>query len=916
MVVFNKLPCLAINLVNETLKNARINSSAKRLTHLFLIRARILCHILFISTLMEFRVMPVFVENIFNHVPFQDLHNNAIKRKLFSLKLEILRTSKKDKQLRLREVERELGYEYLNVMRSAGSDFRCEFLRIIIEMVQKEEDLMFNTHSRKWKKLTDWDYPLSCESYVFSHKPYFHYYLKDNWWPDRNSFTIESDSKHNVDKCNAHQNNRHVTNDSSHDIPTNVIDLLEKGPKFRVPTMLNCNLIKETETQLDRLTYKMRYNEVLQQNNADDDTNKIIIPFSKNTVKLPEKMNKYEESCLFAFKREVIEIMKDEIRRNKNNSNYRQIQNDIKDTREFLKSNNLVAVKSDKTNRLVVTDINNHLNKSRELLHNTENYKTLDNSKFKRIETQANRLIKNICKDKLDKSDCQRLITMGSKPANFTTLIKDHKVQTNSWYPLRPVASTINTPTNKIDWLVSRILNQLLIFIPSYLKNTEQLLLKMKNISMESITRDNLFISLDVINLYPSIPISEAIHAVINFAEKWWSHINNFGFSLDELKKCLSFISYNYEIQFENRSFLQIKGCPMGAHFSPPFAIIFMHEVEETALAKLYSETGYKPTVYARYIDDIIMGPLEKDTTIINEILEIFNSINDNIKFTIEIPEYGKPINFLDISLETVDQGITYTWFRKPTHSNLLLHQESNVPFHMKRNFVLNTYNRIEARCSEDKEKMKKIKEFESILEENKYSKKQIISFKTQHAKKDKKIRKVKKKKTSLFINYISDNTNRKINKTIDKYGLNIKLVCKPAPQLSTILKNKKETHIEHKNNCVICKVITNNKCCQTRYVVYQFSCKLCQDEYIGQTARPFHFRFKEHKRSIEHKNGVSALSEHIENSHTGNNLTINDFNINFLEIFDNPVDCKISEAKYISLKHPRINRRNELPQW
>ena len=97
---------------------------------------------------------------------------------------------------------------------------------------------------------------------------------------------------------------------------------------------------------------------------------------------------------------------------------------------------------------------------------------------------------------------------------------------------------------------------------------------------------------------------------------------------------------------------------------------------------------------------------------------------------------------------------------------------------------------------------------------------------------------------------------------------------------------------------------------------MYQFSCKLCQENYIGQTARPFHFRFKEHKRSIKDKNGVSALSEHVENNHTGYSLTINDFNIKFLEIFDNPVDCKISEAKYISQRHPQINRRNELAQW
>ncbi len=510
---------------------------------------------------------------------------------------------------------------------------------------------------------------------------------------------------------------------------------------------------------------------------------------------------------------------------------------------------------------------------------------------------------------------------MGSEPAKFTTLIKDHKIQDNSGYPLRPVASTLNTPTNKIDWLVSRILNQLLQYIPSYLKNTEHLLSKIKNIPNTSFTKDHVFISLDVINLYPSIPISNAISAVIKFAEKWWSHIDSFGFSLDDLKKCLSFISYNYEIQFENKSYLQIKGCPMGAHFSPPFAIIFMHDIETTALLKIKSKTGLRPEIYARYIDDIILGPLERNEANINHILDIFNSINDNIQFTIEIPERRQALNFLDTSITVEDETIKYTWFRKPTHSNILLNQQSNIPFHMKKNFVLNTYNKIEERCSEKEEKIKKIEAFDKILEENMYSIKQIRTFKTQHRSNRKNTRKNTRKSTenkpiSLFLNYINEATNHKINKTIEKYGLRIKLINKSAPQLASILKKKQRTRLQHQNNCDICKLITNTKnTCQTRYVVYEFTCKLCDQKYVGQTARPFHYRFKEHRRSVNNRNETSALAEHNRKFH-GGKLNIEDFKIRFLDICNNPVDCKISEAKHIGSTHPKINRRDEMTQW
>ena len=61
------------------------------------------------------------------------------------------------------------------------------------------------------------------------------------------------------------------------------------------------------------------------------------------------------------------------------------------------------------------------------MLNNPENYRVRTKSKCKQIETQANRLIKNVCEDKFDKSNMQKLITMGSSPASFSTLIKDHK---------------------------------------------------------------------------------------------------------------------------------------------------------------------------------------------------------------------------------------------------------------------------------------------------------------------------------------------------------------------------------------------------------------------------------------------------------------------------------------------------------
>ena len=111
----------------------------------------------------------------------------------------------------------------------------------------------------------------------------------------------------------------------------------------------------------------------------------------------------------------------------------------------------------------------------------------------------------------------------------------------------------------------------------------------------------------------------------------------------------------------------------MGAHFAPPFAIIALHKVKSEALAILQQKLKHEPLVYARYIDDIFMGPFPKHSTDFEAILQIFNSINDSIQFTAEVPEADEPLNFLDLSVYIQDQCVRYTWFTKNSLSNIIL---------------------------------------------------------------------------------------------------------------------------------------------------------------------------------------------------------------------------------------------------
>ena len=780
-------------------------------------------------------------------------------------------------------------------------------------ILHKEETIIYERHSKKWNNLTHRHYPLLRECYQVKHQPQFHFHFNDVWWPGT---VINSDVSITV---NNGDRNNFYTNDSNYDVPEKIKVLLEKGPKFRVPVNLKTNLIRETEMQLEVLTYKLRYKNIF--SNTNKTNHNLIVPFSKNNVSLPERMNYYQENSLTAFKREVINVLEKEVKVLKKDKNLNKLKEEIKATKTFLNENNLLAVKSDKTNRIVITDEEVYLKKSLDMLENTANYKYRKQSKSKQIETQANRLIRNIGLNKFDKSSREKLISSGTHPANFVTLIKDHKTKTELGFPLRPVASTTNTPTNKIDWIVSRILNQLLEFIPSYIKNTEHLIKKLEDINKDLLKEGKIFVSLDVVNLYPSIPIDEAINAVLDFAKLFWNKIDNFGFSIEELSRCLSFISYNYEVQFQDRTYLQIKGCPMGAHFSPPFAIIFMHRIETEALRRLNTVYKILPQLYARYIDDIIIGPFDKDNELLRRMLEVFNAINDNIKFTIEIPagETNK-LNYLDMTITIKDTKIEYEWYQKSCHSGILLREDSHLPQHVKKNFVNNTIKRIESRCSNAEIKEEKISHFKNSLKHNGYGDKQILNYTGNHRgnkrnnkhKNNRHSKTTSRKKTPLIINYVNERTNRKINQLISKYDIDVRLVSKPSPNLNTVLKKKKIVH----QNCEICKKVGTKYNCKSRYLVYKFTCKFCNKAYIGQTARPFYFRYREHKFAVDNSNQSSALSEHILKDHRNDNCNIDSFSLEFLELFKSPIESRIGEALWIRYLQPALNRKKELTHW
>jgi hypothetical protein len=132
---------------------------------------------------------------------------------------------------------------------------------------------------------------------------------------------------------------------------------------------------------------------------------------------------------------------------------------------------------------------------------------------------------------------------------------------------------------------------------------------------------------------------------------------------------------------------------------SPPSLVIanFYMEGFETKAINL---TTHNPTCWYRYADDtFVIWPHGKDK--VTEFLNHLNGIHNNINFTMEIEDGHLPFLDIDIYRKT-DGSLGHRVYRKPTHTNLYLHQKSHHHPAHKHSVLSSLVHRATALCDQE----------------------------------------------------------------------------------------------------------------------------------------------------------------------------------------------------------------------
>ena len=653
--------------------------------------------------------------------------------------------------------------------------------------------------------------------------------------------------KHNT--TNIKHNKNWIKNLTDVTLPHNISLCLSLGPNFNFYNKtLNNNLVNETIKNTELLTFEKDKTEM---DNIRKDISKNI-----QIINNTQKINRNSKDTFL----------------NKINT----------ETKTFLRNNtNIIVTKADKGNVTVIQNKTDYLDKSYQLINDTNTYLKLKNDPTNTFQKFNNDLIQHWFKIKLIDQDTKTsLMTYNAITPKIYFLPKIHKQNT----PYRPIVSCIDSPTYKLSKYLANILSNVVGETEYGIKNSFDFVNKIKNIQ---IPEEHMLFSLDVTSLYTNIPI----HLALDIVNNKWQDISHYTkLTKEEFNKAVKFCLTNTYFEFDNSYYKQIEGCAMGSPISSVIANLVMEDLEKTCLDQL----THKPTFYYRYVDDIIT---EAHPNNINEILNTFNKYNSKIQHTLEIQQHKK-IAFLDVQLTNDDGQILTNWYQKDTHSWRYINYFSNHPQHIKINILNNTIDRA-LKLSHPQFREENLNKIKTAFFNNNYpinlikqciAKRVYLLYNTINNNKNTNTNTTSTSTQYITIPYINKTSNL-IKNTLNKY--NVKTVFKTFNKnINNYTKLKPKTDIFKKSN-----------------LVYSIPCGGCNNIYVGNTSQKLINRITQHKSDTRLKPTSTALAVHT-------NSTGHHFDYNQTKILDNEkhkAKRYISEMLHIKRNNNTVNKKTDI---
>ena len=259
------------------------------------------------------------------------------------------------------------------------------------------------------------------------------------------------------------------------------------------------------------------------------------------------------------------------------------------------KRTDIVIKKADKGDTIVVETVERYTEDGMKHLNDPTTYQPIPEDINPRISATIDKYLKEtIYKGLLDR-DTYHAIKPPTNPR--TPIIYFLKKLHKNPISVRPIVSSVQSPTSNLSHFMDLLLKPIVKNIPQILTNSTEFLRELQAITIPDNT---ILASLDVSSLYTNIPTDEAIDIVLKYLEETQSPQQ----PPNQLpRELLNFILKCNCFTFCNLFYLQVQGVAMGTKMAPNFANIFMANFEE----KHILQRPDKPYFYRRYLDDIFI---------------------------------------------------------------------------------------------------------------------------------------------------------------------------------------------------------------------------------------------------------------------------------------------------------------------
>ena len=490
----------------------------------------------------------------------------------------------------------------------------------------------------------------------------------------------------------------------------------------------------------------------------------------------------------------------------------------------------MVIVKPDKGQGIVLLKKEDYVRSLENIFNDETKFKKVDKDPtLTRIGTIKTYLNTMFNRGEITSTEKKSMRPKGAIRARARGMPKTHKNFT-SLPSFRPVIDTMNTPYYGIGHYLNNLLQPIAqnsFTVKDSFKAAETI----QQMDFSLLSQGYSLVSFDVVSLFTNVPLKRTINVILDRIYK--QKLIETKIKKTTMKKLIIDCCTKSTFSFNDKLYEQTDGVCMGSSLGPTLANIIMTEMEKEILPNLLNSGIIKS--YIRYVDDTLVM---LKTAEIDNVLRIFNTFDENLKFTVDRFDRGS-FHFLDIAI-SYDKEIDV--FVKPTNTGQYTNFNSFAPWHHRISWAAALYTRGMKLCSTLKSKRKQISRINKLLSWNDFPnyirKKLLFQFKTNFNSKP--------KETSLN----TSNENLEIILKLPYMG----------PEGEKLVKNLRKKITRHLSKELYIKIIwTTNKLSdfcgikdkiptdQRNNIIYKINCPACGESYIGKTECCFRIRMNEH---------------------------------------------------------------------